>query len=92
MPETLQAAFAGSGFSIRNIFWWGGWMVPVLRRMRAKESRSAAPRTRTYESYLRLPPWPAPLLMQLAFRWEQCRALNSQLTTGTSLFAVAVRQ
>lgn len=91
VPETLRAAFEGSGFGIRNIFWWGGWMVPVLRRMRSKESQNNDPAPRTYESYLRLPPWPAPLLMKLAFNWEQGRALKGKLSTGTSLVAVAVR-
>lgn len=92
VPETLRAAFEGSGFDIRNIFWWGGWMVPVLRRMRTKETQGNTSVPRTYESYLGLPPWPAPLLMKLAFSWEQGRALNGRLSTGTSLFAIAVRQ
>jgi hypothetical protein len=47
---------------------------------------------KTYTDYLRLPPWPGPLLMRLAYRWEHASALNGRLKTGTSLFAVAMRE
>lgn len=92
VPETLRAAFAGTGFSLRNLFWWGAWMVPVLRRMRAGEVSKHGSAPQTYEDYLRLPPWPVPFLMNLAFAWEEGRALNGRLRTGTSLVAIAVRQ
>ena len=91
LPETLRAAFQDTGFEVRSIFWWGAWMVPVLRRMRLRaEGRPPAP-ARSYADYLRLPPWPGPLLMALAYARERRPALRCQLTTGTSLFAVAVR-
>jgi SAM-dependent methyltransferase len=88
VPETLRAAFNGTGFTVEKTFWWGGWMVPVLRRMRQKK-KTAAPRT--YADYLRLPLWPAPLLMKALYRWEHDLALQNKLTTGTSLFALARR-
>jgi len=89
LPETLRAAFEGSAFGNPEIFWWGAWMVRVLKGMR--QSRQAGESSKTYADYLRLPPWPMPLLMALAFAWEKSRALKGRLRVGTSLFAVAVR-
>lgn len=86
-PERLQTVFAGTGLTVEKIFWWGGWMVPVLRWMR-KAGRTAD-RPKTYAEYLQLPPWPAPWLMDVAYGWEQGRALEGKLKTGTSLLAVA---
>ena len=92
MPETLTAAFADTGFDVERVFWWGAWMVPILRRMRQKERLGPDAKPLTYADYLRLPPWPGPLLMQLAYLWEHDRAVAGRLRTGTSLFAVAVRR
>jgi SAM-dependent methyltransferase len=89
-PATLRATFAGSDLALQEVFWWGAWMVPVLRRMRSR-SRSEETGLRTYADYLRLPPWPLTLLMQMLFAREQRRALNGKLRTGTSLFAIARR-
>ncbi|MSU57615.1 MAG: class I SAM-dependent methyltransferase [Pedosphaera sp.] len=88
VPETLHAAFAGSGLNIVSICWWGAWMVPVLRRTR-RAGGDAKSQNRTYADYLRLPPWPAPWLMRVAYAWEHGRALDGKLKTGTSLFALA---
>jgi hypothetical protein len=63
-------------------------MVPVLRRMRLSGADAKSGK-KTYADYLRLPPWPAPLLMRAAYAWEHSRALAGKLKTGTSLFAVA---
>ncbi len=92
LPDTLRAAFDDTGFTVENIFWWGGWMVPVLRRMRRKHAGQPPPGApKTYADYLRLPPWPAPWLMRALYAWEHPRALAGRLRTGTSLFAVARR-
>ena len=91
LPETLRAAFKDSGFTVQKIFWWGGWMVPVLRRMRQKTVRQNQTTPKTYADYLRLPPWPAPLLMWGLYAWEHRLALREKLSQGTSLFAVARR-
>ncbi len=90
LPETLRGAFVGSGLTVQQVFWWGAWMVPVLRRMRQRDLDCQSPR-RTYLDYLRLPPWPGPWIMTLAFAWEKQRALEGRLSTGTSLFAAAQR-
>lgn len=91
LPETLRAAFDGSGFAVQRIFWWGAWMVPVLRRTRQKPAAKVNNAPKTYADYLRLPAWPAPLIMQSLYAWEHGRALQEKLRTGTSLFAVARR-
>jgi SAM-dependent methyltransferase len=91
VPETLSAVFEGTGFVLTKIFWWGAWMVPVLRRMRLKPGSTPLPPAPTYSAYLRLPPWPGPLVMKLMFGWEKSRALDGRLRTGSSLFAVGTR-
>ena len=91
LPETLRAAFANTGLTLRNFFWWGAWMVPILRRMRQNSGEANGTPSKTYAEYLRLPPWPVPWLMTLAYEWEHGRALRRRLRTGTSLFAIAVR-
>jgi hypothetical protein len=88
LPETLSAAFVNTGFSLSQVFWWGAWMVPVLRRMRARNDKVK----KTYAEYLRLPAPPLRWLMNAAYRFESSRALQGRLRTGTSLFAVAVRK
>lgn len=92
LPETIRTAFASTGLTIVQLFWWGAWMVPVLRRMRQSTGTEGGSPSRTYAEYLRLPPWPVPWLMNLAYAWEHRRALRGSLRTGTSLFAVATRQ
>jgi len=96
LPETLRAAVTDSGLVVREIFWWGAWMVPVLRRTRRRSNTSNAQGPtkpqKTYLEYLQLPPWPVPMMMKLAYQWEQKWALNGRLKAGTSLFAVAARE
>jgi SAM-dependent methyltransferase len=92
VPDTLRAAFEGSPLDVERIFWWGRWMVPLLgRRRRKNRAKNGESTAETYRRYLGLPPWPGPLVMRLAFAWEQRRALDGTLETGTSLFAVARR-
>jgi len=94
VPETLRSVFEGSGLDVLNIFWWGAWQVPVLQWMRGF---NASPRVRagmvdayqTYANYLKLPPWPGPLFMRALYKFEQRRAVQGRLKTGTSLFAAA---
>jgi 2-polyprenyl-3-methyl-5-hydroxy-6-metoxy-1,4-benzoquinol methylase len=91
-PETLRAAFDESGLAVQQIFWWGEWLVPLLRRQRGRpKSRPDESVAETYRRYLKLPPWPGPLMLRLAFAWEQARALDHKLNIGTSLFAIARR-
>ena len=91
LPETLRAAFDDTGLDVQNIFFWGAWMVPVLRRMRPNKTAKAGSASKTYADYLRLPPWPGPVVMAAAYALEQRRAIQGQLQTGTTLFAVARR-
>jgi len=91
LPDRLRAAFANTGLQVRQIFWWGQWMVPLLRRRNKSSSADKAASARTYADYLRLPPWPGPLVMRLLYLWEQPRAIRGKLQTGTSLFAVVAK-
>ena len=92
LPETLRAAFAGPGLDVERIFWWGRWLVPMLRRHRLRpRSRPGETPAEIYRRYLELPPWPLPLAARLAFLAEQPLALRGSLRSGTSLFAVARR-
>jgi SAM-dependent methyltransferase len=92
LPETLRAAFSASDLAVERVFWWGQWLVPMLRRQRRLprgiEGESPA---QTYRRYLALPPWPAPLALSLGFALEGNKALAGKLQTGTSLFAIARR-
>ena len=90
LPETLRAACGDSGLVVEQVFWWGQWMVPLLKHQRGRSRvlGRASPRLQTYRRYLRLPPWPIPWLFRLAYVAEQRRALSGRLRLGTSLFAV----
>ena len=91
VPGTLEAAFAGSGLQIDRIFWWGAWLLPLLRRRGRRTYPFGESPARVYGHYLRLPPWPGPWMLRLGFALEQSWALGQSLHTGTSLFAVARR-
>ena len=88
LPETLASAFEETGLRLDRTFWWGSWMIPLLRRRKPAEMSSELSATDVYRKHLRLPPWPAPALFRLAFALEQKRALAGRLTRGTSLFAI----
>ena len=91
LPDSLRAAFVDSGLRVSQLFWWGAWMVPVLRRMRSVNRVVGGEHTETYMEYLRLPWWPLPLAMQLLYALEQPMAMSGKLVTGSSLFAIAER-
>jgi SAM-dependent methyltransferase len=94
MPETLRAAVEGGGLNLVDLFWWGAWTVPIVRRIRSKEGRVARAKEgkpKTYSDYFTLPPWPVPLALRIAYALEETPAVRGWLSTGTSLFAVARR-
>jgi SAM-dependent methyltransferase len=90
--ESLRSAFAGSGLDVVQTFWWGAWMVPLLRLQRLSlwKDRQLSP-LETYRRFLRIPPWPGVLAMNMAFQVDERLALRGLNPTGTSLFAVARR-
>ena len=91
-PDILSKVFEGTGLHVRQLFWWGEWMVPVLRlHRRARRQPTGEQPIETYRRYLRLPPWPIPVLMRAAFWFEEGRAIQGRTRTGTSLIAVAQR-
>jgi len=85
-PETLRAAFEDTGFTVQKIFWWSGWAVPLLRRMRTQGAAQ-----KTYKDHLQLPPWPGPLILRGIYAWDHHHTLAGKWRTGTSLFAVSRR-
>ena len=92
LPDTLAAAFDGSGLHIERAFWWGRWLVPLLRRQRARARwRPGDSPADVYRRHLGLPPRAASWLLSLAFRIEEKPALRGALRSGTSLFVVARR-
>jgi SAM-dependent methyltransferase len=92
LPDRLRSAFANTGLEILQVFWWGQWMVPLLCRRQRTSTTGQAASAKTYSDYLRLPPWPGPLVMKAFYAWEQRRAMAGKVRTGTSLFAVGSRQ
>jgi SAM-dependent methyltransferase len=91
-PEDLRRALDSCGMVIQQLFWWGGWLVPLLRMQRLHSTSLAGlTPTEVYLRHLVLPPWPIPWFFKLAFAWEQPRAIRGRLRRGTSLVAVARR-
>lgn len=92
LPETLRAAFENTGLAVEQVFFWGQWLVPMLRRQRGKSKGGpGVPASDVYRRYLQLPPWPAPIALRVGFAAEHKKTLEGRLKTGTSLFAVARR-
>lgn len=90
IPETLRNAFVDTAFNLESIFWWGAWLVPVLKyQRRKKEQKGVRTESEAYERYLKLPPWPLSWFFRIAFALEKHSAVSGRLSTGTSLFAVA---
>ncbi|MEO6807988.1 MAG: class I SAM-dependent methyltransferase [Isosphaeraceae bacterium] len=91
-PETLRAAFEGTGLEIESIRWWCGMMVNVLRRQRTRpRSRPGEPPEATYRRYLKVPPWPISSALRMAFAIENQRTRQGFGIKGTSLIALARR-
>jgi SAM-dependent methyltransferase len=89
-PDDLAHAFEGTGLEVKDIFWWGQWMVRVLNRTKNR-ARPGDTSAQIYMRYLSLPRWPASWAIKLMFLNDHRRTLKGQNTTGTSLFAVAQR-
>jgi SAM-dependent methyltransferase len=91
-PESLRGAFESTGLRVERVFWWGRWLVPTLRRARARPRGCGGESpAEIYRRYLRLPPWPLPWVARMAFALERRPTLRGRLRSGTSLFAVARR-
>src|SRR4051794_24444876 len=91
-PESLRSTIAGSGLEIVQIFWWGQWMVRLLRK-RTTATRGCPGETsaEVYKRYLSLPPWPGVWLLKMMFLIDQIRTLRGRNVVGTSLFIIALR-
>jgi len=90
--ETLRGCMAKSDLALQQTLWWGQWMVRLLgTRKRRRVARPGATKSDIYKHYLSIPPWPASLILQAAFRFDHRRTLAGRNVTGTSLVAVAAR-
>ena len=88
--ESLRSCLEGAGLLVKDIRWWGQWMVRLLRaRKSAKRGRPGDTGADIYRRYLALPPWPGSWAMSLMFRIDQRRTLRRRNLAGTSLIAVA---
>jgi SAM-dependent methyltransferase len=81
--------------SLENIrlYWWGSWLVPLVRWSRGNGGDLGGPNTRlrAYQKHLTPPARPLRLLYDLLFRAEQRLSLSGRTQQGTSLVAVARR-
>jgi len=92
VPDTLRQAFSESNLRVERLFWWGSWMVPVLRRRKLKpRAHASLSPAETYRRYLALPPWPLSLGLRLAFTLDHLWTLQGKAAQGTTLFAIARR-
>lgn len=90
VPHTLHQAFEDSDLTVERLFWWGSWMVPVLRLQRRTRRRpSGESDADIYRRYMEPPAWPLPLLMAPFFLMDEQLASRGLTWTGTSLVAVA---
>jgi 2-polyprenyl-3-methyl-5-hydroxy-6-metoxy-1,4-benzoquinol methylase len=92
VPDTLKQAFAGTGFTVEQVLWWGEWLVPLLHRQRARQrARGNMTPMQIYAEYLKLPRWPLSTALRLGFIVDKRRTLGGRTKRGTSLIAVARR-
>ncbi|HXE55214.1 MAG TPA: methyltransferase domain-containing protein [Tepidisphaeraceae bacterium] len=92
LPSTLRAACTHAGLEIRQLSWWGSWMVPLLRRRKGQTFAGAgSSAAEVYRKYLALPPFPGPLILRAGYGFEHNYALRGLTRTGTSLFCVCRR-
>jgi SAM-dependent methyltransferase len=89
-PESLRLAFQNTGFKVKELLWWGAWMVPITKLTR-RRSRPGDEATKSYAHYVRVPRWPLPVLMRGLYALEGARPVLNRLRTGTSLIVVATR-
>ena len=92
LPQTLENAFEGSGLNKLSRFWWGGWMVPILRVQRRLD-RARRPEGLTdwelYSYYSRVPGFLGRQLMKLFFFFDHHWAPLGLNPFGTSLLMLA---
>ena len=78
---------------VKDILWWGQWMVRPLRARKSGSRRLPGDASvDVYRRYLALPPWPGSWAMKTMFRIDHHRTLNRRNVTGTSLIAIAAPQ
>jgi len=88
----LRSAFEGTGLQVERTFYWGGWMVPVLKSKRtAKRPPSGESAGEVYARHLALPGAPLRQVLGGLFALDHRVSLAGWNPTGTSVFAIARR-
>jgi len=92
--DRLTSAFANTGLTLVRSFWWGSWMVPVLRLQRLSRPRvdRGGSALEVYREFLRLPSGLGRVAMKIAFQVDERIAIRGMNRIGTSLFGVARRR
>ncbi|ADV64260.1 Methyltransferase type 12 [Isosphaera pallida ATCC 43644] len=91
-PESLTAAFEGSGLILERVAWWGEAIHALVKLQRAGKPHARTdglPFHERYARYLKQPPWPIPPMLGALLRREIPRVLAGRTRIGTSLFALA---
>jgi hypothetical protein len=92
LPETLAQTHRSADVPADRVFWWGAWMVPILKRQRARTNSNAGESPlEIYRRHVSPPRWPVSLALDAAFRLEQPSAIAGKLKTGTSLWSISRR-
>jgi SAM-dependent methyltransferase len=92
LADGLQKVLMRNNLIVERLFYWGAWLVPLLKRQRSKaRSRAGDSAAEAYSRYLELPPACVLPLLRLAFAIDTRQALLGRLRTGTSVFAVAAK-
>ena len=91
LPGRIESLVRRPELTDPRVFWWGAWMVPLMKARRGRRGREGESPSAAYRRYLASPPPPLDLPLRLAFRLERRHAVAGRLPTGTSLFAVARR-
>jgi SAM-dependent methyltransferase len=92
LPDRLREAFRGTGLELATTFYWGGWMVPLMKARRtAKQPPEGESAVNVYERHLELPGRPVRDLLSLMFLIDHPVSLAGLNPTGTSLIAIAQR-
>ncbi len=92
LPPRLERLTARPDLDRVRIFYWGLWMIPLLKLRGLFGRQREGTAEEEYRRYLTLPPAPLDLPLRLGYRLEQRTALAGLLPTGTSLFVSARRR
>ncbi len=92
LPPRLAELTARPELEQIRIFYWGLWMIPLMKLRGLLGDRDHPSPEEEYRRFLTVPPSPLDLPLRLGYRLEQRAALTGLLPTGTSLFVTGRRR